>query len=375
MVTVGSLPKVARLWTLKTDGSDAHPLLPDWPENADQTNGQWTQDGQHFVFTSTREGRGNVYELVRPPWFEFWKKPHAVRITGNQVSIQASTPAHDSKSLFVIGRLDQGAMQVLDLQTKRFVPYLNGFSALQFVISPDRQWMAYTEYPTMNLWKSRIDGSDPVQLTHSPAFWDQWSPDGKLIAYMDWQKIYIISADGGAPQTIPPTGGDQVAPYWSPDGKSLYFNDYPYPGQPHKGLYVFDLASRQLSIMPGSQGYYVPLWSPDGRYLIAAAQNPSRMVLYTAATGQWKDLKLFDFPWGYCVWANDSKSIYMIGTEGQSGVFQLTIPGGIWTKISGLDGVNVSPAGWEAFVSLTADNRPVFMSDTSVSQIYSLRWK
>ena len=37
--------------------------------------GQWTPDGRHFLFSSNREGHKNVYELVAPRWFEFWKKP------------------------------------------------------------------------------------------------------------------------------------------------------------------------------------------------------------------------------------------------------------------------------------------------------------
>ena len=266
-------------------------------------------------------------------------------------------------------------MQALDPQTKKFVPFLNGISALQFVLSPDHQLMIYTEYPTMHLWKSRPDGTDRVQLTSSPAYMEQWSPDGKSIAYMDWKKIFIISADGGVPQQIPPSNGDQVAPSWSPDGRSLYFNNFPYPGQPIKGIQILDLAAQQISFMPGSVGYYVPSWSPDGKYLVAMAQNPLRMVLYTAATKQWKVLKQFDLRWGYWIWANDSRSIYMAPTLSDVGVYQLTVPDGKWTKLSGMDGITLRGLAPDAFLSLTADNRPVFMSDTSVSQIYSLHWK
>ena len=42
---------------------------------------------------SDREGRGNVYELVKPRWFEIWKKPEAMRLTGNQLNITDATPA------------------------------------------------------------------------------------------------------------------------------------------------------------------------------------------------------------------------------------------------------------------------------------------
>jgi eukaryotic-like serine/threonine-protein kinase len=373
-VTV-DLQKATRLWTIKADGRNPHPLPLVWPAEASESGGQWTPDGRHFFFLSDREGHNNVYELISPPWYAFWKKPSAVRITGNQLEIEAAATARDAKGLFVLGRLQQGAMQALDLKTKRFAPFLQGLSALQFVISPDHQWMAYTEYPTMYLWKSRLDGTGQVQLTTAPAFMEQWSPDSKSIAYMDWKKIYIISADGGSPQPIPPSGGDEVAPSWSADGRFLYFNNFPYPGQPIKGIQVLDLAKQTLSLMPGSAGYYVPSWSPDGKYLVAVAQNPSRMVLYSAETKQWKPLKQFDTPWGYWVWASDSKSIYMAPTLNDVGIYQLTVPDGTWTKLSGMDGVTLRGLAGNSFLSLTADGKPALMSDASVSQIYTLRWK
>jgi WD40-like Beta Propeller Repeat len=96
----------SRLWRLKANGGSAHPLLPDWPEDSERWGAQWTPDGRHFVFISDREGRPNVYELLAPRWFEFWKKPAAVRITGNQIPILASAPARDSTRLFVLGRAD-----------------------------------------------------------------------------------------------------------------------------------------------------------------------------------------------------------------------------------------------------------------------------
>ena len=61
---------------------------------------------------------------------------------------------------------------------------------------------------------------------------------------------------------------------------------------------MLDLATRKISIMPGSEGFYVPSWSPDGKYMVAMAQNPSRMVLYSAQSGTWKDLKKFESPVG-----------------------------------------------------------------------------
>ena len=254
------------------------------------------------MFSSDREERPNLYELATPPWFAFWRKPTAVRITGNQLPILAAAPMRDSQGLFVLGKTDEGAMRAYDPRSKKLLPYLDDLSMIEFVISPDRQWMAYSEYPSRHLWKSRLDGSERVQLTNSYALMQQWSPDGKWLAYTDCHNVYLVSAAGGAPQKLTPDGADGVAPSWFPDGKSIAFNNYPYPDKPFR-IHVIDLATRRISDMPGADRYYVPSWSPDGKYMVAMAQNPSRMVLYSAQTKTWKDLRTFDVPWGYWTWA------------------------------------------------------------------------
>jgi Tol biopolymer transport system component len=274
----------SRLWRLKANGEGAHPLLPNWPAKAEQWGAQWTPDGRHFIFSSDSEGRPNVYELVAPRWFEFWKKPVAVRITGNQIPIVASAPARDSNHLFVLGTSVQGAMQALDPRTGRLEPYLGGLSASEFVISPDRQWMAYTEFPTGHLWKSKIDGSQPIQLTNSDTGSVRWSPDGKSLVYTDGYKLHLISADGGAPETLIATGEYDVMPSWSPDGKSIAFSYYNFTDQPQDGIFTVELASRKVSMMPHTLGFGLPSWSPNGRYLLAFAEQPSRMMLYSANT-------------------------------------------------------------------------------------------
>jgi len=365
----------SRLWRVGVDGSGAHLLLPDWPAPSDQWLGQWTPGGKHFVFLSDREGRGNVYEMVQPRWFEFWKRPIAALITGNQIDIRALAPGPDGESLFVVGEADQGAMQVFDPASGKYVPFLNGLPALSFVISPDRQWMAYSEFPSGNLWKSRLDGAEPMQLTTSPAYMMQWSRSGKSLAYSDGQKIYIIPADGGAPQRL--MGGSELEgfPSWTPDDKSVAFSYY-NPENPHnEGIHVVDVASGKISIMPDTQGSTLPSWSPDGKYLVAMTQQPSRMMLYSVETMAWTELKQFDTPWGFWIWSGDSKSIYMRVVEGAVGIYRLSVPSGKWERVSGLDGVNLRGDFDYSLPSLSADGRPVLMSHVGVAQIYSLRWR
>ncbi len=367
----------SHLWAIKADGRDAHPLRLDWPENANQNSPQWTPDRRHFLFMSDREGHSNVYEIVGPHWYEFWKAAKAVRLTGNQLDIQGAAPARDGSALFVLGRLQQGAMQFFDLRTKQFSSFLQGLPATEFVISPNREWMAYTEYPSGFLWKSRLDGSEKLQLTHSPAVMEQWSPDSKSLVFSDWSKLYRVSADGGVPERLIAGNDDndqEVAPTWSPDGRSIFFNYFPYPDRPLKGLQVLDLASRKVSTMTGSQGLYVPLWSPNGKFLVAIGQRPSRLMLYSSDTKAWSELKRFDVEWGWFAWTNDSKSLYVSLIQGANGLYRLTVPQGTWEKLSDLK-IEMPRDPMAGFVSVTPDGQPAIMSDTGIAQIYSLSWK
>ena len=368
-VATNSIP---RLWTLLADGRNAHPLQFDWPPESRQFAGQWTPDGKRFLFLSDREGPNNVYEIVPPRWFEFWKKSTAVKLTGNQLSIEAFSPARDANGVYVLGRMDEGTMRAYDPKSRKMVPYLDNLSMLGFVVSPDGQWMAYTEYPSRHLWKSKLDGSERLQLTNSYAGMLGWSPDGKWVVFSDFKNLYRVSADGGAPEKLTPDGHDDVQPSWFPDGKKIAFNYFPYPDQPLR-IRVLDLATRQVSTMPGADGYFFPLWSPDGKYLVAVAENPSRMVLYSAETGKWKDLHTFEAPWGWEVWAKDSKSVYMSYQSGKNGIYNLTVPDGRWTEVTDMEGVN--PTELDAYLSLTPDGQPAMMSRTGVAQMYLLNWK
>jgi Tol biopolymer transport system component len=75
------------LWSMKADGTGAHPMQLNRTSHEQDWFGQWTPKGNHLVFLSDRDGSANVYESVMPRWFEFWKKPSAVLITGNQIGM------------------------------------------------------------------------------------------------------------------------------------------------------------------------------------------------------------------------------------------------------------------------------------------------
>ena len=372
---------LTRIWEVNVDGSNPHllPLPQHWPEDAGVYSGIWTPGGKHFVFGSYKDRANNLYEYLEPRWYEFWQKPYAVRLTPGQPEVTAMAPSRDGKGMFVVGRLAQGSMHFYNEKERRFLPYLGGLPAVQLVVSSDRKWMAYTDYPRGYLWRCKIDGSEKLQLTDTLAQFLTWSPDSKWIAYSDWNEIYRVSVESGAPEKLTSEGFQEVLPSWSPDGKSIYFNDYPIAG--HVRIRILDLATRKVSTMPGSDGYYAPLWSPDGQYLAGIQNPPKSMAIYSVKTKQWKQLKVFQPDLGFFVWAPDSKSLYMTldpqeaAAGEQIGVYRLTVPDGRWEFSTKLTGLNVLTEGAQDFISFTPEGQVAVMSDTSVTQIYQMKWK
>ena len=126
-----------------------------------------------------------------------------------------------------------GQLVRYDAKSQQFVPYFSGISAIQLAFSKDGQWVAYTSYPELALWRSKVDGTERLQLSPSSMFnavHPQWSPDGKQIAFAARMPgkhlhIYIVSADGGALEEVSHGESDECFPAWSRDGDSLFFGD------------------------------------------------------------------------------------------------------------------------------------------------------
>jgi len=372
---------VTRIWELNVDGSNPHLLLlpQHWPEDSGTYSGTWTPGGKHFVFSSFKDGSNNLYEYLEPKWYEFWNKPSAVRLTPGQPEVTAMAPSRDGDGMFVVGRSAQGSMHFYDEKEKRFLPYLGGLPATELVVSPDRKWMVYADYPRGYLWRCKIDGSENLQLTNTLAQMPTWSPDSKWIAFTDWHELYRVSVDSGAPEKLTSEGFMEVLPSWSPAGKSIYFNDYPIAG--HLRIRILDLETRKVSTLPGSDGYYAPLWSPDGQYLAGIQNPPKSLAIYSVKTKQWKQLKVFEHEWGFFVWAPDSKSLYLMqgpseaASGQQTGIYQLTVPDGKWELFTKFTGLNPLLNGVADFVSITPEGHVATMNDGSVTQIYQMKWK
>ena len=79
----------------------------------------------------------------------------------------------------------------------------------------------------------------------------------------------------------PSTETLETDPTWSPNGATLAFssNDNLHPETMF--VQLFDLKSRQVSRLPGSEPVFGPCWSSDGRSFAVISSDNSRLLLLT----------------------------------------------------------------------------------------------
>src|SRR5262249_7764293 len=176
--------------------------------------------------------------------------------------------------------------------------------------SRDGEWVAYVTFPEGDLWRSKVDGSERLRLSSPPirAILPRWSPDGKRIAFSAVlpgkpRKIYIVSAEGGAPHQLTAEERMENDPGWSPDGKMLVFGIWDT-----RTIHLIDLNTLEVTKLRGSEGMYSPRWSPDGRYITALSTDTQLIMLFDRNSEKWNVLATTGAGWPH--WSQDGKYIY-----------------------------------------------------------------
>ena len=344
---------------VKADGTGLHQLFNGW-------NGQWTHDGRFFIFQQFDPARSDLW--VQREDSGLWNRasPKLIQLTSGPLDYKSPVIGPDDKQIFVIGASRRAEVVRFDSASGKFQLYLNGISAEGLTFSPDGQWVTYTTYPEGLLWRSRVDGSERLQLTFPPmsAYLPRWSPDGQMIAFnatmpgLAWN-MYIISRDGGAPQRVLPSDLSQMDANWSPDGNSLAFAAQ--AGIPNRPISIVDLKTKRVSTLPGSTNMYSPHWSPDGRYMAAIiADRTFRLVLYDFATQKWTVIS--DQRASYEAWSRDGKFLYFLGFSEQFSdyrVFRLRLSDRKLETITDLKSLGRSGTGtWGEWFGLGPDDSP-----------------
>jgi DNA-binding winged helix-turn-helix (wHTH) protein len=381
------------LWEFSVKGAHLHELLEGWDWDRDPwvCCANWTRDGKYFFFQSCsptactpvriwaiREQRGFFQRTSSKPLL-------VTEIPANAVGM---VPSRDGKKLFLNVYVDRMELVRYNAASRQFMPY-PGISGFAVSVSRDGQWVTYTSWPDFKLWRSRLDGSQRLQLS-SPGncgvvlggfvLGASWSPDGKQIAFgcesRTGEHIYMISADGGTPQQL--TRGDhgEEWPDWSPDGNLILFGSAPNENEPETAaaIHILDLRTHQVSEVPGSQGLVYARWSPDGRYVAASGneEGEKKLSLFDSRTQKWVELAKGQFAWP--TWSRDGRYVYVRDTiEGEAYLERVRISDHALEKITNLRDLKQRQSRFlGTWIGLAPDGSPLALRDLTSSDIFAL---
>lgn len=365
------------LWEIASDGTRLHRILAGWRQSDSQCCGQWTADGDYFVFQARTQGRWDLWALrEKNGLLPIRSEP--LQLTSGPLSYELPAPSRDGKQVFAIGSKRRGELVRYDAKSRNLVPYLGGISAIDVTISRDERWVTYLSYPEHTLWRSRLDGSDRLQLTYSPmvVLLPRISPDGSKVAFSalnDGQDVtvYVQTIAGGPPQRI----ALGRAPTWAPDGNSLIFEAL-LPNKHFREkdaweIHSFDLRTGTTSTIPDSVSKG-GMWWPLPDKLIAVVEDESKFVEFDFKTKKWSEVAAGDFVNWMPSW--DGKYLYCVTRDPEDPkALRIRLADHHVELVSSLKGlhraVDESSGTW---VGLSPDGSLLLTRDLGTQEIYAL---
>lgn len=367
------------IWQVDANGSHAHRLLAGWHDAPDECCGKWTADGRYFVFQS----QGQIWALPQTGGL-MRERAEPVALTASPMSLISPLPGRNGRKLFVVGRTYRGELTRFDGKTGAQSPFLGGISAEWLDFTRDGRWVTYVLYPEGTLWRSKVDGSERMQLTFAPyrPVLPRWSPDGRSIVFFQFPvnsepgRAWVVSADGGAPRELMPQyAQNQQDTGWSPDGSRIVFGPAAADaaaGNEAAGIRVLNVRTGQISILPDSRSYFSPRWSPNGQYIAAMTSDSAALILFDFATQRWTELARGTFGWP--IWSRAGDALYVKDFAGNGAVDRIRLSDHKVERVLNLSGFTATGEGGGA-LSLAPDDSPLLLRDRGTQDVYSLDWK
>ena len=375
--TVSEASGSSSVWELSSSGGNLHRVLPELAGKHHQ-KGTWTPDGRYFVFQALEQNRMDLWATrERGDWFH--KVDHRpVRLTSGPMSFRGAQPSPDGKRIYAVGEQSRSELVRYDAKSGQFLPYFEGAPIGDVTFSRDGNWLAYVTYPDGILWRSRVDGTQKLQLTsagQSGVFLPSWSPDGKQIVFSRGEgtkhaRLYLISADGGTPRVLTGTEFDAVCASWLPDGKSVVFLEI--RGTPSFSVVkTINIETLQVAEIHDSTGLFDPVASPDGRYIAGPNTNGQKLILFDLSTQKWSELLTMNVGW--TSWSRDSKYIYFdTGLVENPAFYRVRVADRKLQRIADLKGFRRVVFAWIPWSGITPDGAPMLLRDISSQEVYAL---
>jgi dipeptidyl aminopeptidase/acylaminoacyl peptidase len=391
------IPTLA-LWEVGTQGGNPHRLPGGWREpptsyGDGESDGDWTPDGNYFVFRSTRAAVASIWAISESG--KFLRRPSRAPVQLMTTDSSLWNVLAAKNKIFYPGDKEVRELVRYDVPSKQFVPYLPGVRARDVDFSRDGQWVAYVVPNVQHsiLWRSKANGSDRQQLTFPPMNVSQprWSSDGKQIVFVGnvpgkTGRILLVSSGGG--EAEPVTSFDSRYPAWSPGADSLFFTARIPASASHstgpsivpsmtgpapEGTYQLDLKTRRLSVFAGAEALKALSSSPDGRYQVAQTRDNRKLMLFDSQSQRWSELFRAEVVRAG-LWSRDSKYVYTQDLSGgvSQPTFRVRISDGKIERVATFEQIPRADVRNYFLAGSAPDDSPVVSLVLSQSDIYAL---
>ncbi len=264
-------------------------------------------------------------------------------------------------------------IQLLIFVALAFVLLMSGFPVGAAPSAKDK--IVFISMPAGDSWQvvmMKMDGSHPKPLTnvgghprYPPGAYTtpDLSPDGRQILFGAYtpeglrkgdRGIYVMNADGSHLRRL--TDLQAEDPSFSPDGRRIAFVAF------DRGRLIYIMNVDGSNIVNAGQVGYSPAWSPDGRRIAFTCQAVNYVPQICTANDDGSNLVRLTHVWSLAP---------QFSPDGRTIVFMSNNGSGPWFEISlmATDGSNMhrlSPPGWIGeSPSFTPDGRVVFVSQTA----------
>lgn len=340
----------------------------------------WADDHGELAYVVRNDERGTGSSLKNQRLFRsgpFGIRKEIAFNAGEMSSLTSDTQG--SRLYFVLANTLRGELLRFDTKARIFHGYLPGLSARYLAFSRDGKWMTYSLTQDGSLWRSRSDGTQALQIVGPPmeVQLSSWSPDGSQIAFMGrmpgnpW-RIYLVGRDGGNSREMAPGNDNQGAPTWSKDGKTISYGRLQCEADKSCGIFLVELETGRIQLLPESEGLHTARWSPDGNYIAAIERNHQAVQIFDLKEHRWH--RLADNVNGNDIsWSKDSKSLYLSCLLSEkSSIDKVRISDRFRSMVVDLNPLQKMPGQLDMWFGLLPDDSPIVLQHYSSSEVYTL---